>query len=129
MDMVQDILSFLGKEFYQDNNKTLQIRFLPGILDNALGYLFEKVFTRTLTRLHTRTYCHYTTGDLINERIQFFSMEIHRRNTRCRIDYHTCDDREMIDSIHYLFNICTDPAQITDYNFREKRYRFLKKAE
>lgn len=45
MDIVHDILSYIGKELYQDKrNKTHQIRFIPGIYDDVLGHLFEEVY-------------------------------------------------------------------------------------
>ena len=127
IETVQDILSYLGKEFYQDNDKTLQIRFLPGIFDNALGYLFKKVFTRMVREVPEIIY-DYEAHTVKIERIRFFSLKIRRRHSRCQVDYHTCNDREMLDSIEYFFG-CTDPAQTTNYQFGKSRYRFFRKAD
>ena len=94
MDIIQDILSFLGKEFYQDKKNTTQIRFIPGIFDNVLGYLFDEV-------------SHDPGEDFTVEeeprRVRLSVTEIRRPNCTCLVTRTFYNDIEYGCKLSYLF--------------------------
>ena len=120
-EILQDILSFLGKEFYQDKKNKTQIRFIPGIFDNVLGYLFEDI-----------SYCGDDEYLLRSIRIKTSTVEVTRPNSTCYIDYSTYDEDFESYKISYYFNnqypYIEDVCHET-YTFDDHCYMFYKKCQ
>jgi hypothetical protein len=90
LNNIQDILSYLGKECYQDKDNKTHIRFIPGIFDDTIGYLFDDVEVEEFV-LSSSTNIH--------------SWEIIRPNSTCKINYTTCNGVENPEyEIDYYFN-------------------------
>ena len=43
IEIIQNILSYIGNEYYQDKDNKTQIRFIHGVFDDVIGYLFKDV--------------------------------------------------------------------------------------
>ena len=74
MFVIQDILSYLGRDIYQDKNGDWYFRFTPGLYDDALGWMFQSITTVVKKILR------YIPSDLIDSG---WSLNVIRKYTKC----------------------------------------------
>ena len=105
LNNIQDILSYLGKECYQDKENNTRVRFIPGIFDDSIGHLFDDIVKDAEENILSR------------DAMVIHLWEIVRPNSTCRIHYSICNGIEDPNyEIDYYFNTTTSARVFENTN-------------
>ena len=93
MFIVKDILSYLGRDIYQDKKGDWYFRFTPGLYDDALGWMFQSITTIVTSNLQ------HIPSDMADKIWRFDEIRQYRTyidRPRCCVivTYYTCNHIE-----------------------------------
>lgn len=96
---IQDILSYLGRDIYQDKKNDWYFRFTPGLYDDALGWMFQSITSIVNRRLQ------HIPGDMEDSVWRFNEIrQIDRPRCCVIVSYYTCNHIDKADySITFRF--------------------------
>jgi hypothetical protein len=94
----QEIVSYIGKEWYQDKKNKTILRFIPGSFDNILGYLFKDIDIKC-SIIHHIGGMHGTSTFVFDYRV-----DVIRQNSICTIQYCSYNEKYHYCYIDYHLN-------------------------